>query len=208
MDAVPSNGATQEVRLSADHDPKSERRRTERFCGTVDSLTVVSDEQRRRTEASPTDTSSDESEANASDAEPESTGALGTPGIIQPIEFAPDGVPKHVAVAFWTVVVVVNAAILALSLGPLLIFFRGQWLLGGGLFVLGVALSGLAYWRYRQFRREQAERAEAEDENEDDEDDEESVFSVVPERGLPGLDDRAGPRESGSKDVSDSTQNR
>lgn len=184
--------------------PDEQRRRTEDESASTRVTIDTTDAAEIEPETSPIDASSGDSESDTSDAE--STGAIGTPGLIQPIEFSPDGVPKHVATAFWTVVVVVNAAILALSLGPMLIFFEGRWLLGGGLIVLGVALSGLAYWRYREFRREQAERAEAED-DEDDED-EDKVFSVVPERGLPGLDDRATARTSETEDASESTRNR
>lgn len=62
-------------------------------------------------------------------------------------------VPADVAQTFWIVVIVVNAAVLAVSLGVLLVVFRGETRTGGGLVVGGLVLFGLAYRRYQAFRR-------------------------------------------------------
>ena len=62
-------------------------------------------------------------------------------------------VPADVAQTFWIVVIVVNAAVLAVSLGVLLVAFRGDTSTGGGLVAGGLVLFGLAYRRYRAFRR-------------------------------------------------------
>lgn len=65
---------------------------------------------------------------------------------------APDpetDVPPDLARAFLRLVVVFNAAVLALALGLMLIGFRGAWLRGGGLVVVGGGGLAYGYWRYR-----------------------------------------------------------
>lgn len=63
-------------------------------------------------------------------------------------------VPPDVAAAFWGAVVLVNVGLFAVALGPMLIFFRGQWEWGGGLFTVGALALAHAYQRYRRFRTE------------------------------------------------------
>lgn len=53
---------------------------------------------------------------------------------------------------FWSIVLIVNGAVLAVSLGPMLIYFRGMWTWGGGLVILGVIGFLSAYLRYRRYR--------------------------------------------------------
>jgi hypothetical protein len=53
---------------------------------------------------------------------------------------------------FWTQVLVFNVALLAASLGALLIGFRGQWRLGGGLLAVGAASFLHGYHHYRTVR--------------------------------------------------------
>lgn len=53
--------------------------------------------------------------------------------------------------AFWASVLFVNAAVFMLSLGPLLIIFRGRWTLGLGLVAGGVLLLGRTYQLYRSY---------------------------------------------------------
>jgi len=67
----------------------------------------------------------------------------------------PSGTEPSPAVrtAFWKAVVVVNYAVLAVSLGPLLAYFRGRVLLGTGLFASGLLAFGYALLIYRGFRR-------------------------------------------------------
>lgn len=80
-----------------------------------------------------------------------------------PPDTAENEAPAAVAAAFWGVVLLVNVGLFAVALGPMLIFFRGQWDWGGGLLVFGALALGHAYRRYRRFRREQdAEEVAAE----------------------------------------------
>ncbi|WP_224332401.1 DUF7322 domain-containing protein [Haloprofundus halobius] len=65
----------------------------------------------------------------------------------------------EVATAFWVSVLFANVAVGALALGPMLIYFRGQWRLGGGLVVVGVLIALRTYQRYRQFRENRNEGA-------------------------------------------------
>lgn len=65
----------------------------------------------------------------------------------------PDGSDAEPAVsrAFWAAVVMANVALLLVSLGPMLAVFRGQWRLGGALFVVGVVVFYRLYRHYRSF---------------------------------------------------------
>jgi hypothetical protein len=57
--------------------------------------------------------------------------------------------PAELKRAFWVLVAVVDAALLALALGVLLIAFRGEFTLGGALLVAGGGLAFYARERYR-----------------------------------------------------------
>jgi len=61
-------------------------------------------------------------------------------------------VPSDVLQAFWALVLVVNAALLVVSLGALLLVFEGDVTRGGALVAAGTVLFGLAGRRYRAFR--------------------------------------------------------
>lgn len=50
---------------------------------------------------------------------------------------------------FWRLVATINLGLFAASLGGMLIAFRGQWLIGGGVFALGAGALLLAWHRYR-----------------------------------------------------------
>lgn len=50
---------------------------------------------------------------------------------------------------FWRLVVVVDVALIALALGPMFIYFEGNWDVGGPLVALGVVSLGYGYVRYR-----------------------------------------------------------
>jgi len=70
---------------------------------------------------------------------------------------APDpetDVPPDLARAFLRLVVVFNAALLALALGVMLIGFQRAWLRGGGLLAVGVGGLTYGYWRYRYEQHE------------------------------------------------------
>jgi len=60
-------------------------------------------------------------------------------------------VPKEVAVTFWGLVVTLNLALFAVSLGPMLAYFRGQLRLGGAVFVLGMLGFAYAYYKYQRY---------------------------------------------------------
>ena len=59
--------------------------------------------------------------------------------------------PKAVVRTFWAVVIVVNVAVFFVALGPMLIFFLGEYRYGLVLIALGLVLFGFAYLRYRRF---------------------------------------------------------
>lgn len=61
-------------------------------------------------------------------------------------------VPPELARVFWVLVVTINVAVLTVSVGAMLVGFRGRWRVGGGLFVLGVLLFVRAGLRYRRYR--------------------------------------------------------
>ncbi|WP_324663109.1 DUF7322 domain-containing protein [Haloarcula sediminis] len=67
----------------------------------------------------------------------------------------PDGAGNsEVASVFWKLVLVFNVALLALSLGPMFAYFRGNVGLGLQLTAAGAILFAYGYYRYRQFVRE------------------------------------------------------
>lgn len=68
-----------------------------------------------------------------------------------------DGVDSAVSKPFWASVILVNFAVFALSLGPMLIYFRGEWLIGLGLVAGGTFALGRTYHLYRQFKRASAD---------------------------------------------------
>jgi hypothetical protein len=51
---------------------------------------------------------------------------------------------------FWKLVLTFNVALFAFSLGPMLIFFRGEWAVGGAIFGLGIVTFAYGYYRYRR----------------------------------------------------------
>lgn len=54
-----------------------------------------------------------------------------------------------VARAFWTLAVVFNVAIMALSVGAMFVIFRGNYSLGGQLVAVGTILAAYGFYRYR-----------------------------------------------------------
>lgn len=60
-------------------------------------------------------------------------------------------VSKDLFVTFWGLVVTLNLALFATSLGLMLAYFRGQLRLGGGLFLLGTLAFAYSYYKYRRY---------------------------------------------------------
>lgn len=54
--------------------------------------------------------------------------------------------------AFWGAVVVVNVGVFLVSVGPMLVYFRGQAVLGGGMVLAGLGAFVHAYVIYRRYR--------------------------------------------------------
>jgi hypothetical protein len=69
--------------------------------------------------------------------------------------------------AFVAAVIYANAAVLLVSLGPMLWFFEGRARIGAGLLVLGLLAGVRTYQTYRAWRRSRDEAA-ANDDNDDD----------------------------------------
>jgi hypothetical protein len=64
-----------------------------------------------------------------------------------------DEVDEELQRTFWASVVLVNVALGGVSIGLMLIYFRGQWLVGGGAFTVGVFALARTYLTYREFAR-------------------------------------------------------
>lgn len=67
---------------------------------------------------------------------------------------------------FWGAVALANVAVGAVSIGLMLIGFRGNWELGGGLVLIGLLAGARVYWIYREFRND--EQTDEEDAAESD----------------------------------------
>ena len=62
-------------------------------------------------------------------------------------------VPSELQTAFWALVLVINAAVLAYSLGLMFLFFRGETTYAAYLVGAGLVLTGFAVRRYRKVQR-------------------------------------------------------
>jgi hypothetical protein len=76
----------------------------------------------------------------------------------------PDGsdAPAELRAAFWILVVVFNLAILAMSVGAMLLGFRGQWTTGGTLLVAGLLAFAFGVVRVRRVQARLGEGRSAE----------------------------------------------
>jgi hypothetical protein len=63
--------------------------------------------------------------------------------------------------SFWAAVVLANVAVFGLAVGPMLVYFRGTWLLGAGLFGLGVVALARTYAIARSVRTSSPDEADA-----------------------------------------------
>ncbi|MFC6732133.1 hypothetical protein ACFQH3_10085 [Haladaptatus sp. GCM10025707] len=61
-------------------------------------------------------------------------------------------VPDDVFRTFWSLVLTFNIALFALSLGAMLMYFRGQFQTGGAVFALGVVSLVYGVAKYRAFQ--------------------------------------------------------
>ena len=68
----------------------------------------------------------------------------------------PEGTPPALLKSFWSLVLLFNVGLLAASLGMLLIGFRGNWQLGGALFLVGVLALARGVFSYRRIKRDDA----------------------------------------------------
>lgn len=64
----------------------------------------------------------------------------------------PDEIPADVRRTFWSVAGTTNVGLLAVSLGVMLVVFRGEVVVGGGLVAVGIGALLWAYYKYRRFR--------------------------------------------------------
>lgn len=63
-------------------------------------------------------------------------------------------IPPDLTRAFWTLVVIFNISLLAITLGILLALFRNHLILGAILTLLGISLGAYGYQRYTHYRYE------------------------------------------------------
>jgi hypothetical protein len=95
------------------------------------------------------DDSNGSTEHEPDEPDPETKYAPDIPSVSIPDTSEVD-VPPEVARMFWRIVIVVNIGVLAVSLGLMIIYFRGQWPIGGSAIALGLgtlAYGYLIYWR-------------------------------------------------------------
>lgn len=55
---------------------------------------------------------------------------------------------------FWRLVLVFNVALFGVTVGPMILYFRRELLMGGGLLAVGVLAGVYGVVRYRRFERE------------------------------------------------------
>ncbi|ELZ25497.1 hypothetical protein C475_10714 [Halosimplex carlsbadense 2-9-1] len=72
-------------------------------------------------------------------------------------------VDPEVSRTFWRLVAVFDVAFLALALGPMFIYFEGDWNVGGPLVALGAVSFLYGVREYRAFRRSRASEAAADE---------------------------------------------
>lgn len=87
-------------------------------------------------------------------------------------DFSDVDVDDDTARLFWYLVLVFNVALMGLAIGPMMIVFLDQWLLGGQITAAGAILAAYGYYRYRKQApggEDTDERAAATDGTPDDE---------------------------------------
>jgi hypothetical protein len=71
-----------------------------------------------------------------------------------------EDVDPEILETFWRSVILANVALFGLSLGPMLVFFRGQWLWGGAAVALGAVAGLRVYHHYRAFQHRHGDSEE------------------------------------------------
>jgi hypothetical protein len=106
--------------------------------------------------------------------------------------------------AFWTIVLVANGAILALSLGGIFLLFEGASTHAFALVVGGVVLSGFAVRRYRTYQRTAPSESAGDDEDSEHDEDSEPAESDAsePPAGDPSSTSTTDSRSPGDTDRS------
>ncbi|WP_199174838.1 DUF7322 domain-containing protein [Halegenticoccus soli] len=105
---------------------------------------------------------------------------------------------REIAGPFWASVVFVNLGLFALCLGLMLVYFRDQWTIGGGLVVGGTLALVRTYQIYREFRRSR-DGADGTDADGDDPDGNEGVSDAARRADdAPASDDRSAADERNS----------
>ena len=67
--------------------------------------------------------------------------------------FGPSGTDPAIIVGFWSLVILFNIGLFGLTVGPMLIYFRGDWSLGGALLGLGALATIHGLYKYRSLRQ-------------------------------------------------------
>ncbi|WP_435345503.1 DUF7322 domain-containing protein [Haloarchaeobius sp. HRN-SO-5] len=88
-------------------------------------------------------------EADLTDYEEQLAPSVRIPGSGTPQSTAEGSVPGELQRRFWVLVLAFNAALLAGSLGAMLVVFRGDWTTGGRLLLAGAVCFGYGYYRLR-----------------------------------------------------------
>lgn len=70
---------------------------------------------------------------------------------------------------FWRSVLLANVAVFGAALGPMLVYFRGQWILGLAAIAVGVLTGFRVYQHYRAFEARHGEDIDADADGGDDE---------------------------------------
>jgi hypothetical protein len=65
------------------------------------------------------------------------------------LQEAVSDMPRETLLAFMGALVFAHIGLLAASVGPLLVYFRGQWMLGGVIAIAGIVALALTGWIYR-----------------------------------------------------------
>lgn len=87
------------------------------------------------------------------------------PGSLGPGPTGDDGVDRDVDSrtfrSFWSAVLLADVGLFGVVIGPMIWYFRGQMLLGGGMFLVGAIALARTYRIQRNYRRDRADADES-----------------------------------------------